>query len=627
MILNEESIKIENASDALNKILDKKIGVKLSEILKNIINTKDEEKLDMVYSLLKKMFDNFSELNDKQKVLAIQIFAKNYTGKNNFLNALILYVKNCSKDWIKKDEPSKKFLDNWNNFNFEEYCNYLKEEISKHGKKKTSNAKKLYDDGNFQLWIPLNYEGEVEIAKYGGPDGMKTNCNWCTRRPEYYNTYTHNNRTPLYIIKDLKSQKAWQLATVKDGKEVLSFLNQDDEKDSTSSGKDLNRLPNELLKKVRLFHINSEHKETLYDYLRNHEEDDRIKKDYLAKNNIKTVNFKKKENNETLDSISVITNKDSDEGKYKEKKISEDIMLRIYNNKGKNNIAIEDEISYAIEDWANKIINKELAKNKTITKDFEDKIKSSKIIIIGKIYLISDPDTYVLIVKNNKGFDYLFSPNSVKNKKANILLHKYLDIIKSKRKIRKESKSFRNNYNLKELASFFKSRLNMLDKNNKAAVIKIEGKFSKVFPDTFLMSIIKYYRDKEDYCYGLKINVDIRLENLKIQTLVGTENKIEYMIPEELEKIEDNSAIVKRNLNNIINADKEYRDEFSEIDAVVDEIKDENKNLDKELESYLSSSIEWKKLIIKTLRKDYKNSEMYEDKILRGFAIILESFK
>ena len=102
--------------------------------------------------------------------------------------------------------------------------------------------------------IPQSFEGEKAAAFYI-KDGKETPTEWCTRcEKHYYDSYT--KQAPLYIIRNMKTGKSYQMA-VEGGKgwddeeyAIVHFLDQNDVKGDEITQGDLSKIPNELLKHI-----------------------------------------------------------------------------------------------------------------------------------------------------------------------------------------------------------------------------------------------------------------------------------------------------------------------------------------------------------------------------------------
>ena len=98
---------------------------------------------------------------------------------------------------------------------------------------------------------------------------------WCTRADKYY--YDHySSGSPLYVIRNWKTGKAYQLAFMDSS---VEFLVQDDVKGDEITDGDLSSIPDELLKLIKDPHGGR----TLLDFKKAPEENSKTKRGYITK--------------------------------------------------------------------------------------------------------------------------------------------------------------------------------------------------------------------------------------------------------------------------------------------------------------------------------------------------------
>ena len=199
----------------------------------------------------------------------------------------IQYLISCSKDepekWfnIIENNPdtiralSSAFATKW--FESDEWLNRLKELSVKEydysdwhslekdiletfSKRKVKKGKKiqdtnnlyetLYEDGKWGLYIPKNFEGDVELASHMSPDrGDQTKTHWCTAAQEgYFERYTDNGRLKLYVVKKYENglaTEAWQIAFCDD--DHIEFMDRMDTEEDIDT---IRRWPKEIQEKI-----------------------------------------------------------------------------------------------------------------------------------------------------------------------------------------------------------------------------------------------------------------------------------------------------------------------------------------------------------------------------------------
>lgn len=259
-IINEEllneAIKINNANDIIELIKDKKLGVKMEPSWKEI-NTYDDD-------TIKDLVDNFGDI---LQALKEQGLTNNITWiiqlliskakVDDMLNGIpkdyiIEIAKGKNKPWAKETEEWKDMLSKpYSSELWHKVEKKLQEEGQKHGKHnkgagKIEDVKELYNDGTWTLNVPSTWEGAKAVS-YFGKGEEKNPTHWCTRASKgYYDTYTRE--APLYIIRNLKTGKAYQMAFLRN---AVEFLDQDDVKGDDITKGDLSTIPDELLTKIK----------------------------------------------------------------------------------------------------------------------------------------------------------------------------------------------------------------------------------------------------------------------------------------------------------------------------------------------------------------------------------------
>lgn len=264
-----EVYKFLNADDAYNAIQTKKLGVKVNP---NFLISNDklkEIKEQTLKSRLGAFFTKAKQLGINDPTYGVQFLishSSNIDELSSAINddALYTYLQNYKKPWVKQlpsynDFINKSFdANNWHKLEKE-----IQENLDKHGKaNKGSGAqndvKILYpkDANGWELKIPLSFAGSKAAAFYGKEGEKEKPTHWCTRADEYYyNHYTNNNSHPLYIIRNYKTGKAYQIVgnkSLEDDGIVVDFLDQDDVKGDKITHGDLTEIPDSLLKLIKI---------------------------------------------------------------------------------------------------------------------------------------------------------------------------------------------------------------------------------------------------------------------------------------------------------------------------------------------------------------------------------------
>ena len=288
-----EGYNFTNVDEVMSALEANQIGVKIDPSYKQLNgNTKSFTRRN-----LQKFFNKCESLGIKDTTYGVQLLLSktNDTNLEQAVNndGLYEFLKSYRKPWVKQ-------LDEYNEFINQKYNSELWHKLEKvvqnsqsnHGKAAKGSGdlqdvKTLYDDGTWKLLQPTSFQGEKAAAFYI-KDGKETPTEWCTRADEgYYNHYTRLG--PLYIIRNMKTGKSYQLAFMEHG---VEFLDQNDVKGDEVTTGDLNKIPDNLLKLVK----HPKNGRTLLDYKtsRNKSLNAPEKKGYLKSENVGTNpnNFK-----------------------------------------------------------------------------------------------------------------------------------------------------------------------------------------------------------------------------------------------------------------------------------------------------------------------------------------------
>lgn len=275
-----EAYKMNDTKDVWEALKTKKVGVKVDPSFNDITG----EKLEVFNIRFNRFFDKCRELNIPDTTYGVQLILSksnlNTYGVMIDNDAIYEFLKSYKKPWVKE-------LESYNKVMSEKYDSKLWHELEKdiqnnqsnHGKASKGSGdmngvKVLYpkDENGWQLLMPLNFEGEKAAAFYGKEGGPQKPTSWCTRCDKgYYDRYTNRNEHPLYIIRNWKTGKSYQLGFTldwdADDEEELEvhFLDQDDVKGDDIALGDLTQVPDNLLKFMKVPFGKAKGK-TLYDY-------------------------------------------------------------------------------------------------------------------------------------------------------------------------------------------------------------------------------------------------------------------------------------------------------------------------------------------------------------------------
>lgn len=259
-----EAYKFNNADEAYNAIKTKKLGVKVPNFL--LVN---DEKLDKdLKEKLASYFRKASSLRINDPTYGVQFLISHIKSFNDLAlvvdnDALYTYLQNYKKPWVKQLQYYNEFVNKpYNSMLWHWMEKEIQDNLDKHGKSKKGSGtqddvKILYpkDSNGWELKSPLSFNGSKAAAFYGKQGEIETPTHWCTRASEdYYNQYTDNNKYPLYIIRNYKTGKAYQIASKInwDGSSYIAFLDQNDENGDEVTNGDLSKIPDNLLKLIKI---------------------------------------------------------------------------------------------------------------------------------------------------------------------------------------------------------------------------------------------------------------------------------------------------------------------------------------------------------------------------------------
>lgn len=293
-----EAYKFTNEEEVYDALEANRIGVKI------LPEYKDKTKWNYACEKLRKFFKTCKELDIKDTTYGVQLLLSKVPPENleNVINTDGFYelLKSRNKQWVKE---LKEFQDLMNEKvwfgsitnDLHKFEKIVQDNQTSHGKssKGSGNLKDvnvLYDDGTWKLMTVNTFEG-VKAASFYNENGKEKTTNWCTRADiSYFNRYTNNGKNPLYIFRNLKNGKAYQMAFENDGSDddvYIHFLDQDDVKSDEITQGDFSKLPDNLLKLVKSPFGNLKGK-SLLDYKKAEETDpNEGKKGYVDKRNEK----------------------------------------------------------------------------------------------------------------------------------------------------------------------------------------------------------------------------------------------------------------------------------------------------------------------------------------------------
>ena len=240
---------------------------------------KGKEYLSAIIKKVLNVFKNDSNYGSDQAIAFAVKVSKTPSNLEDLLrnhfDTVIEYGKCCNSEWFKKSDYVKEIMSatEYSGEDMHLFEKYLQEEHAKRSKSKNvknSNANTLYnmlyDDGEWKLFVPKNFEGDSELSSHMEPsesydyesrsNKKLTKATWCTAASEhYYNYYTYDNKYPLYVIQHWingKYMDAWQLAFTYQphekglGDDEIQLMDKYDKRDTSI----IYQLPKELLSKI-----------------------------------------------------------------------------------------------------------------------------------------------------------------------------------------------------------------------------------------------------------------------------------------------------------------------------------------------------------------------------------------
>lgn len=292
-----EAYRFTNEKEVYDALEANRIGVKI------LPEYKDKIKWDYACEKLRKFFKTCKELGIKDTTYGVQLLLSKVPPENleNIINTDGFYelLKSRNKQWVKELKEFKDIMNEKVWFgsvinDLHKFEKVVQDNQTSHGKnsKGSGNIKDvnvLYDDGTWKLMTVNTFEG-AKAASFYNENGKEKTTAWCTRADIYYfNRYTDNGKNPLYIFRNLKNGKAYQMAfeNEDDDNVYIHFLDQDDVKGDEITQGDFSKLPDNLLKLVKSPFGNLKGK-SLLDYKKTKETDpNEGKKGYVDKRNEK----------------------------------------------------------------------------------------------------------------------------------------------------------------------------------------------------------------------------------------------------------------------------------------------------------------------------------------------------
>lgn len=268
-----EAIKFTDGKSVIDAIKNNSVGAKVDPSYKKLNGNTSA----FVKTNFNAFFEKCKNLGIKDTVYGVQ-FLLGHTNDISLENAIkndaiYEFLKSYKKPWVKELPVYNKFINSpYNADTWHEFEKAIQEGSDKHGKaNKGSGDKKeikiLYpkDSNGWELLIPLSFEGEKAAAFYGKEGGTQAPCQWCTRADKkYYDYYTNDNSHPLYIIRNWKTGKSYQMGftnetvhNTKSEKDIkVHFLDQNDSKGDEITKGDLEKIPDNLLKLIKIYGTN-----------------------------------------------------------------------------------------------------------------------------------------------------------------------------------------------------------------------------------------------------------------------------------------------------------------------------------------------------------------------------------
>jgi len=303
-----EGYNFSNADEVMSAIKANQVGVKVNNSFKAAI----EKNPNSLKKTLKHFFEKCEQLGVKETTYGVQLLLsktdclnnddddddddyEDYYPEDSLFSDVIKsdgfyeILKSYKKPWVKEMPAFQSLMErrSWDSASIDtlhELEKDIQREQENHGKKskgsgEMQDVKVLYNDGTWRLLQPTSFQGEKAAAFYI-KNGKETPTEWCTRCDNYYyNHYTQFG--PLYIIRNMKSGKSYQLAFTEYS---VEFLDQNDEKGDKITTGDLNPIPDNLLKLIK----HPKNGRTLLDYKtsRNKALSAPEKKGYLKTDNV-----------------------------------------------------------------------------------------------------------------------------------------------------------------------------------------------------------------------------------------------------------------------------------------------------------------------------------------------------
>ena len=270
-----EGYNFTTPDEVISAIKSNQVGVKIDPSYKELANTFSNR----FKTTLRIYFNKCRELGIKDTTYGIQLILSK-TNCRSIIDAgfwedgsmyelvinsdgLYEFLKSYKKPWVKELPEYKKLMEKFTPNNLHGFEKAVQAEQANHGKSakgsgQLKDVKVAYDDGTWKLLIPSSFEGE-KAAAYYNENGVEKTTHWCTRADKYY--YDHYTKdAPLYIIRNMKTGKAYQMAFTKEeiyeGRKIdgsrmkVHFLDQNDNKGDEITQGDLKPIPNELLNHI-----------------------------------------------------------------------------------------------------------------------------------------------------------------------------------------------------------------------------------------------------------------------------------------------------------------------------------------------------------------------------------------
>ena len=245
-----EAYRFTNGKEVMQAIAAKQIGVKIDP------SFFDEQGSLVTRITFEKFFEKCNQMGVKDTVYGVQILCSKCT-RQTLLSAvkndgLYEFLKSYRKPWVKQLPEYKQFMNNkFNPDLWHDFEKAVQSQQSNHGNAakgsgQLKDVKELYNDGTWRLLVPTSFEGEKAAAFYID-NGKETPTAWCTRCDrQYYDHYTQYG--PLFIIRNMKNGRSYQLAFMRNG---IEFLDQDDVNGDEITQGDLTAIPDNLLKLIK----------------------------------------------------------------------------------------------------------------------------------------------------------------------------------------------------------------------------------------------------------------------------------------------------------------------------------------------------------------------------------------